>query len=137
MDISEFYILAQGTMQFVPSGSAVDIPVRESYYANILSKKTVRRWRRRKRAENTEKKEDDLTEPPLAAPKKSSAQLAFDFANILPFGSIFGELSILTQKKWRSGSVFALEDSSVIVFTVAQVTKIIRVSDKYSRALVG
>jgi len=47
-------------------------------------------------------------------------------------GDLFGDLTLITCKKWRHANVRALEDSSVLVFNNAYINKIIKVDyDKY------
>ena len=46
-------------------------------------------------------------------------------------GSLFGELTQITGKKWKHATVFALESCSVIVFS-SQINKILKVS-KYKK----
>ena len=49
--------------------------------------------------------------------------------------SLFGDLLIITQKKWRNATVFALEKSSVIVFSSNHISKIIKVQVYNSKIL--
>jgi len=47
-------------------------------------------------------------------------------------GDLFGDLTLITHKKWRHANVHALENSSVLVFNNAHINKIIKVDyDKY------
>lgn len=45
----------------------------------------------------------------------------------LGVGSLFGDLSILVNKKWRHTTVFALEKSQVIVFSNNQISRLVKV----------
>lgn len=42
-------------------------------------------------------------------------------------GDLFGDLTLITQKKWRHSNVYALEESSVLMFNNSYINKIIKV----------
>ena len=46
---------------------------------------------------------------------------------ILTPGSIFGDLSIITQKKWRHCIIYALEESALLKFSNHQINRIVKV----------
>lgn len=50
-----------------------------------------------------------------------------DKQKFLTPGKIFGELSLLTHKRWRPANIYALEDSSVLKFSNQQINRIIKV----------
>ena len=47
--------------------------------------------------------------------------------NLIKVGTLFGELGSVTQTKWKPATVFALENSSVIIFNKDMITKIVKV----------
>lgn len=52
---------------------------------------------------------------------------------VIKVGTVFGELKSINYKKWRGGVVFALEPSTVIVFSLPAIKKIIKVFFKAKR----
>ncbi len=56
-----------------------------------------------------------------SSPQKSDAK------NLYKPGALFGELTPITQKKWRHSTVFALEKTSLLVFNNYQISKIVKV----------
>lgn len=46
-------------------------------------------------------------------------------------GAIFGDLSLVSTKKWRHSTVFALEEAAVIGFLTHQIGKMIKVIISY------
>ncbi len=50
-------------------------------------------------------------------------------------GTIFGELTVIMQKKWRHVTIFALEDASVISFSNSQISRIVKVPSLLQSAI--
>jgi len=62
-----------------------------------------------------------------AQPQNESKKTAVKPKKLLHPGAIFGELSLITQKKWRHANIYALEESSIISFSNLQINKIVKV----------
>eukprot|EP00831_Metopus_contortus_P063604 TRINITY_DN5616_c0_g1_i4.p1 TRINITY_DN5616_c0_g1~~TRINITY_DN5616_c0_g1_i4.p1 ORF type:complete len:400 (+),score=65.19 TRINITY_DN5616_c0_g1_i4:203-1402(+) len=121
-DLKEFYLVTEGTLQIVQVGHRVDIS------------KAVKHFKRMKRKEMEEKKKEQekFFDNPLLieqevkkTPLKSEGE-ALESQRQYNVGDLFGDMTIITQKKWRNAKVFALEKTVLISFPTNQINRIIK-----------
>jgi len=50
-----------------------------------------------------------------------------DKQKLVTAGAIFGDLTLITHKRWKPANVYALEESSILKFPNQQINRIIKV----------
>lgn len=116
-DLKDFYVVARGTVTQVFSGD------------KFSTKGEIRRFQKEKAQREMEKQGKAEANP--ESPKEGKKKERKVFKRYGP-GTIFGELSQLTKRKWRRSTVFALEESALIGFSNNQIARLIKVTYNYT-----